>query len=255
MERTYFMSHNDQAMQAIQTLKKHIADISKVPLQNYEFAMDKFDRWRGRVAKDIKQFSPTEASKFEGVEFRQTQALNDFSYDETDLLVDIFQFYIGKLQVLIEELENHPDDILDPNALPSAGAWDFYFKVMHSEVCRVAKKKFTDGHYADSVETAFKEFNCQVQIYHKTMTGIELDGKDLMLQSFNDKGTIRLDDLSTKTGQSIQEGYRFIAAGAMSAIRNPKAHGVVNISPERALHFLYLASLLFQKFDERVSNT
>jgi hypothetical protein len=32
-----------------------------------------------------------------------------------------------------------------------------------------------------------------------------------------------------------------IFAGAMTGIRNPKAHGVVMIGPERAIHFILLA--------------
>jgi hypothetical protein len=34
-------------------------------------------------------------------------------------------------------------------------------------------------------------------------------------------------------------------------IRNPKAHANITITPERAIHFLFLASLLLFKIDER----
>ena len=39
-------------------------------------------------------------------------------------------------------------------------------------------------------------------------------------------------------------------AGAIQATRNPKAHEIISITPERALHFLLLASLLMSKLDE-----
>ena len=39
-------------------------------------------------------------------------------------------------------------------------------------------------------------------------------------------------------------------AGSIAGIRTPKAHSNVNITPERALHHLTLASLLFFKLEE-----
>jgi len=41
-------------------------------------------------------------------------------------------------------------------------------------------------------------------------------------------------------------------AGSMTGIRNPKAHGNVTIDVVRAKHFLYLASLLTYRFEERL---
>ena len=61
---------------------------------------------------------------------------------------------------------------------------------------------------------------------------------------------ITLDDLSCTSGRDIQIGYMHIFAGAMTGIRNPKAHANITITPERAIHFLYLASLLLFKLDE-----
>ena len=41
-----------------------------------------------------------------------------------------------------------------------------------------------------------------------------------------------------------------IFAGAMTRIRNPKAHNNVVIDENRTIHLLYLASLLMYKLDE-----
>ena len=60
---------------------------------------------------------------------------------------------------------------------------------------------------------------------------------------------IAIDDLSTSDGQSIQQGYMDIFAGAMTGIRNPKAHRIVTIGPERATHFIFLGSLLMDTLD------
>lgn len=62
---------------------------------------------------------------------------------------------------------------------------------------------------------------------------------------------ITLDDLSTETGKNIQLGYLQIFAGSIIGIRNPKAHHNIAINSKRAIHLLYLASLLLYKIDER----
>ena len=42
-----------------------------------------------------------------------------------------------------------------------------------------------------------------------------------------------------------------IFAGAMTGIRNPKAHSnIIDIDEKRAIHLIYLASLLMYKLDE-----
>ena len=76
------------------------------------------------------------------------------------------------------------------------------------------------------------------------------DGSDLMNFVFSPHTPIlAFGDLSTESGRSEQVGYMQIFAGAMTGIRNPKAHQVVNIPAERALHHLFFVSLLFEKLD------
>jgi uncharacterized protein (TIGR02391 family) len=62
---------------------------------------------------------------------------------------------------------------------------------------------------------------------------------------------IQLSKLQTQSDKDIQQGYMMIFAGTMMAIRNPKAHSNLKIPSNRAIHFLYLASLLHQIFHER----
>ena len=44
----------------------------------------------------------------------------------------------------------------------------------------------------------------------------------------------------------------FALAESLTAVRNPKAHSNVVIDEKRARHFVYLASLLAHRFDDRV---
>jgi uncharacterized protein (TIGR02391 family) len=126
-----------------------------------------------------------------------------------------------------------------------------YWGILHPKATQLAKSRFESGHYADAVEAVFKEVNFNLKKLHKERTGNELDGVALMRKCFSPSDpTLLLGDLSTETGRNMQQGYLDIFAGAMAAIRNPKAHGNISIEKERAVHFLMLGSLLLQKIDE-----
>jgi len=131
--------------------------------------------------------------------------------------------------------------------LPEFDSWS----MIHESIIRVSKEKFEDGYYADAVESAFKEINKRVKEIVRKKTGGELDGASLMYKAFSERNPIVvLDGLSSETGRNIQKGYMQIFAGAMTGIRNPKAHENITISRERATHFIFLASLLMSKLDE-----
>ncbi len=128
-----------------------------------------------------------------------------------------------------------------------------FWDMIHPSIVGVAKSRFETGHYADSVETAFKYINENVKAKVKKKIGKELDGASLMNTAFSPNApVITLDDLSTESGKNIQQGFMQIFAGAMIGIRNPKAHGVTTIDKERAIHFLFLASLLMHQLDEAI---
>jgi len=131
--------------------------------------------------------------------------------------------------------------------LPELDFWG----MIHKDIIRVAKDKFKDGYYADAVESAFKEINKHIKKIVRDKTGEELDGANLMYKALSERNPIIvLDDLSSETGRNIQKGYMQIFAGAMTGIRNPKAHENITISKDRATHFIFLASLLMYKLHE-----
>lgn len=133
-----------------------------------------------------------------------------------------------------------------------AVAKDFW-DTLHPQVVAVSRDRFNAKHYADAVEAAFKALNVRVKAAVKGVTGEEHDGASLMRHAFSPKNpVVVLDDLGTETGRSIQQGYMDIFAGSMMGIRNPKAHEIIHIDPARAMHHLFLASLLFHKLDEAI---
>jgi uncharacterized protein (TIGR02391 family) len=143
----------------------------------------------------------------------------------------------------IEEFWDHPT--------PSKSDFDFW-QLIHPIVHDVARKRFEAGHFADSVEAAFKEINSIIKVEVRSLTGKEDDGATLMTTAFSaNSPIIKLDDLGTGDGKNIQTGFMQLFSGSMTGIRNPKAHGNIVIDQARAIHFLFLASLLMNKFDER----
>jgi hypothetical protein len=55
----------------------------------------------------------------------------------------------------------------------------------------------------------------------------------------------------TESDRSIQQGYMQMMAGAMTGIRNPKAHANVNPDSRMSLHMICLASLFMLAIDGR----
>lgn len=139
-----------------------------------------------------------------------------------------------------------------PNAVeahPIEQAWT----LLHPKVQVLAEKRFRVGYYADAVEAVLKELAATVRDLVIQRGGPELDGVALMQTAFSPKNPIIvLADQRTQSGRDMQRGYMDLFAGTMAAIRNPKAHGNVAITPERALHLLFLASSLWHTLDERL---
>lgn len=158
---------------------------------------------------------------------------------------------ITVLRAAITRVERRPDLVLLPDA-KLVSQIDQVWTLLHPSVVALAKTRFAAGHYADAVESVLKEVNNVVKALHQAVANEELDGAPLMRKAFSpNRPTIKLDDLATESGRNIQQGHMDLFAGAMIGIRNPKAHGNIIITPERAIHHFFLASLLFYKVDER----
>lgn len=141
-------------------------------------------------------------------------------------------------EVLTEEEEN--DDI-----------WTY----LHPRIRALSKPRFDTGFYADAVSAAIREVNIVVKEHVRNETGEELDGAGLMTRAFSrDKPIIRLGDADTESGRNLQQGYMHIYQGAMIGIRNPKAHENFDTERVKAIHLLFMASLLLTKYDERLED-
>lgn len=130
-----------------------------------------------------------------------------------------------------------------------------FWTLIHPQIEKVSKGLYNDGHYANSVEDAFIEINDRVKKLYaiiKPNTPIP-DGDAAMTTVFSANAPlIAFDDINTETGKNIQKGYMQMFAGAMSALRNPKAHANIEMGEDEAKRGLIYASMLMYKLDEGV---
>lgn len=129
-----------------------------------------------------------------------------------------------------------------------------FWSLINTRIVDVSKKRFDSGHYADSIEASLKEINSVIKKIVLNKINKEYDGASLMEKalSLNDP-IIVLDDLSIEDGKNVQKGFMQIFSGAMTGIRNPKAHSNININKEQAIHYLFLASILMNKIDNSLT--
>ena len=123
---------------------------------------------------------------------------------------------------------------------------------IHPELDRAVGKLFRDGHYANAVEDSCKVLDGLVKIRSGRA---DLSGTELMQKVFSPQTPIlRFGDMTTESARSEQQGMMFLYAGAMLALRNPRAHSLMQDDPELALEYIGFLSLLSKLLDraERV---
>ncbi|MBR8212863.1 MULTISPECIES: TIGR02391 family protein [Burkholderia cepacia complex] len=160
-------------------------------------------------------------------------------------LVDGVAEQVANLQSIIDVLKERLDD---GEETPSSKARRAFGDLdLQSDVARECSKLFEDGHYAQAVETACKVLDMLVQL--RSMR-TDVNGTALMRLVFSSKAPIlKFNDQQNDSEKSEQEGMMHLYEGAMMALRNPRAHGVTQDHPERAVEYLSFVSMLARALD------
>lgn len=120
---------------------------------------------------------------------------------------------------------------------------------IHPEIAKVSLKLFDNGHYSQATFEAFKYLDLRI----KKLSGINESGYKLMMAAFaGNAPKIKLTNLVTSSEVDEQMGFKFIFAGVMSAIRNPRGHDITSDPIDRCLDHLSVASVLFRRVEERI---
>lgn len=129
--------------------------------------------------------------------------------------------------------------------------------LLHPSIRHVSEKLYRDGSYAEAACNAFIEINSRLkEIYCEKCPdlGNVPDGQALMNKVFADNNPVlEAGNLTTQTGRDIQAGTRFMFAGAMAALRNPKSHENITLGKEDSMRRLIFASMLMFRIDEIIA--
>jgi uncharacterized protein (TIGR02391 family) len=72
-----------------------------------------------------------------------------------------------------------------------------------------------------------------------------------MQTAFSPKNPVlKFNKLASQSDIDEQQGFMFMFCGAVSGLRNPRAHGFIQDDPERALEFIAFVSLLAKLLGE-----
>jgi uncharacterized protein (TIGR02391 family) len=130
---------------------------------------------------------------------------------------------------------------------PEAGH-PFDARNVHPDLPDDVRGLFDDGHFPQATFEAFKYVDEEMQ----RISGSRDFGSSMMLRVLG--GTppaVGLNPGMTKSEQSEQEGFKFLFAGAILGVRNPRGHRTgISDDPDTCLDHLSLASMLLRRLDE-----
>jgi len=250
--------------EAIEFLKKSLEEIprlARLPYNNQEVVLwcnsieDVLENGFGRNSTEYKRFHETRtktSAQLTRIQWqnryirlmqrRQTEILSIIQKDER----------LGIEEKAVKKTEQK-DTAKSPTQL-------FDSMKFHPKVVEASKSCFTTINYREAILNAF----ISLIDYIKEISGLDLDGDDLMnnVFSFNyDKEQrkitrypiICINELKNRTDRDEQQGFMFLCKGAAAFVRNPKAHKlIVQTDPLHTLEYLAFASMLFKQLDKRV---
>lgn len=156
---------------------------------------------------------------------------------------------LDKFEAIARALARLPQQV--PATAPSAEAPaedPFDKRNVHPDLPAKVRTLFDDGHYPEATEHAFKHLDKKIQ-KHSSLTE---SGFKLMMAAFDGATPkLKLNSLVTTSEKDEQEGYRFMFAGAMKGIRNPRAHEPTIVDdPDICLDHLSFVSLLLRRLEQ-----
>jgi uncharacterized protein (TIGR02391 family) len=157
---------------------------------------------------------------------------------------------LDRFERIARSIDNELDEI--PGAAPTSTEYEephpFEARNLHRDLPSKVRKLFDDGHFEQSVFEAFKFIEKEI----KRISALRgKTGYSLMMEAFNENNAkVKLNALVTDSEIDEQRGYKSIFAGAAAGIRNPRGHEVdIGDTPDEALDYLALASLLLRRLD------
>jgi uncharacterized protein (TIGR02391 family) len=119
---------------------------------------------------------------------------------------------------------------------------------LHPRVAGACADLYRDKHYADAVLRA----SLALENFVKEKSGrYDLSGSALMEQAFTPNApALAFNALADQSDKDEQRGMMLLFQGTVFAFRNPRAHKLLEDSPEEALESIALISLLAKRLEQ-----
>jgi uncharacterized protein (TIGR02391 family) len=119
---------------------------------------------------------------------------------------------------------------------------------LHQRIAAVCVDLYRDGHYRNAVLDASVAL---VNFVKEKSRRHDLDGSKLMGTVFSKNGPVlAFNSLADQTDEDEQEGLMHLFMGVVLALRNPRAHALSLDSPETALEYIGLISMLAKRLEQ-----
>ncbi len=153
---------------------------------------------------------------------------------------------IKMLNNLIGRLEERRAEIAKDKGGRVRGAFENLD--LHQRIATACADLYRDGHYSNAVLNA----SLALVNFVKEKSGRhDLDGSSLMQTVFSPNNPVlTFNALADQTDKDEQQGLMFLFSGAVLALRNPRAHRLLDDSPEEALEYIGLLSLLANRLEK-----
>jgi uncharacterized protein (TIGR02391 family) len=237
---------------AIRKLERRISEINAIDVSTIQDRHDpRFGALGDKIDDTLVETFGADSIEYNRYHYIQFDtATSNYMYDTP--LPEIREGYkrgienaVLTLQTIIDLLK---EKLQDSGATPQGRAIRAFADLdLHPEIDRAASMLFRDGHYANAVEDACKVLDAFV----KMRSGrFDRSGTELMQEVFSVKNPVlKFNGLQTDTDRSEQQGMMFLFAGAMLALRNPRAHEIIKDDPEQALEYIAFLSMLAKALD------
>jgi uncharacterized protein (TIGR02391 family) len=202
--------------------------------------MDTLAEIFGHETADFQRFAPKSLDQA-GYNMMYKTPIND-------VVQSVSASKIRELSNLRTVVELFNEKLLDGDESPATKAKRVFGDLdLHPEIGRACGELFRNGHYSESVEAACKVLDMLVKM--RSMR-TEPSGTELMQLVFSPKNPIlKYNNQSDESARSEQLGMMYLFAGAMLALRNPRAHGLIRDCPENAVGYLSFISMLAKSLD------
>lgn len=119
---------------------------------------------------------------------------------------------------------------------------------LHPRIAAVSVDLYRNGHYADAVLKA----SLPLENFVKEKSGrYDVSGSPLMEQVFSPNGPVlAFNTLADQSDRDEQRGMMLLFQGTIFAFRNPRAHKLLEDSPEEELESIALISLLAKRLEQ-----